>query len=357
MKFHKNTFLGAFLLIMSLGLFINQADAKQIVYLSESPNNPESSTILVQDDQRSDSYEIATFSLRNYMESPIELVRGKVLVRIDNDSQSPANYHEVFNSMTLESSDSSAKYKVAKVVEVKGGANYRQFAVIFSVDKGSKRAILKNSSPQDFHVITNFNAFTDDLQGTRVKVSIPKNFAKQFVFMTQSDQLNKLSTGQPTIIKDVVYGSFTGNTHALAVSGMVADLNSTNIYTTEHDFGGTGIDFQYSFDVTAFETDVYIDRTGNGISHQIYKDQVLVDLSSSHYVFSLSSSADTSGNNFVVNEGETETFNYHFSFVANETGMFKGEVSQIEFKEYPTGQSQSYSVVPGWDTDTVFVSN
>lgn len=128
-------------------------------------------------------------------------------------------------------------------------------------------------------------------------------------------------------------GSATGDLHVLRTKGAVIDLTSTsqtlktNVANDISDDEGI---FTIKFDVTAFESDLYINRTaatgttlGTAGVNYLMEDSVGNAVSTGNTSASLSSNASLSGNRYRVPEGSTKTFTLTVVYDPASSGFYR----------------------------------
>ncbi len=157
-------------------------------------------------------------------------------------------------------------------------------------------------------------------------------------------------------------GSVTGETHTLFTEGLeveVADMSETkdtNSDATTADDTGT---FTFEFDVTAFETDVYIPKTAMrsntsaaaGVVYRITNGSG-TPVTTGTVTGAMSSTADTSGAYYVVEEGETETFTVTVTYDPTVSGFYALQLQHIHWNSRESTPYTTMPLVPVSDFET-----
>jgi peptidoglycan hydrolase-like protein with peptidoglycan-binding domain len=110
--------------------------------------------------------------------------------------------------------------------------------------------------------------------------------------------------------------------------------------------------FTFKFKVTAFGEDVYLSSTStSGEANAIVYALTGGTIASS----TLTSTADESGNAFVVDEGDTEDFT--FTVIVDGNSSFTDvEITGIKWGESAAGSTQNTTTVDEWESDPLFLS-
>ncbi len=153
-------------------------------------------------------------------------------------------------------------------------------------------------------------------------------------------------------------GAVSGDEHTLRTSGLTVD----DIVTDSDSDGGIGT-FSFEIDVTAFEDDVYIAADSLLASDNVGFDWVVVggSAASSATVQSTADTADVDGGNdnyFIVEEGRTETFTITITVDPTSSGSFYVILDDVTFTEDATDADpvQTFDFEPSSEFDTRAVS-
>ena len=154
-----------------------------------------------------------------------------------------------------------------------------------------------------------FKALSTTYEGDTITASISS---------AQADQID--AEGADDLAASQISGSATGETHTLRSEGVTIDfVSSSEVYKENSDASTTDNtgEFTIKFDVTAFESDLYVNKTAatgttstsTGVTYRIYdSDNNIAATEVGGLSAVLTSTADSEGSEFVVRDGETETF-------------------------------------------------
>lgn len=135
-------------------------------------------------------------------------------------------------------------------------------------------------------------------------------------------------------------GSAISEEHTLRTEGVILEPNSfseveiENSDTTSADDEGN---FVIKFDVTAFEADVFVPKTSfRGASTTVGATYTIEDgsgvvVTTGTTTHGLTSTADTEGSNFRVDEGQTETFTLTVVFDPVDGGLYQVQLGNFNF--------------------------
>lgn len=156
-------------------------------------------------------------------------------------------------------------------------------------------------------------------------------------------------------------GSATGEEHTLRTSGAIlepGDMSETikaNTDSTTADDEGV---FKIEFDVTAFEDDLYIDdnatrgtvESNTGVNYRILASGSATTTGTA--VPTLDSDAELDGGRFLVEEGNTETFTLTVEFDPAITGSYKLELYSLNFNTTNADANTQQRANPSEDYET-----
>ena len=158
-----------------------------------------------------------------------------------------------------------------------------------------------------------------------------------------------------------VDGSATGEEHTLRTSGAILEAGdmsevikaNTDTVTTDDE----GV-FKIEFDVTAFEDDLYVDdtalrgtvETDTGVNFQILSGGSATTTGSA--IATLDSDAEMEGARFLVEEGSTETFTLTVEYDPAITGSYKLQLYSLNFNTVNADADKQQRANPEEDFDT-----
>lgn len=154
---------------------------------------------------------------------------------------------------------------------------------------------------------------------------------------TEVDAINAEDESGEDLAAGDLTGTATGGTHSLRDSGIMVELVSTSAVKTTGDASATQGDsglFKITFDVTAFDSDVYIDKTAPDASGGATESDLAITGAGTVTGTITSPSGATEGTDgFLVEEGETEQFTITVNIADGATdledGFFAVEVDSI----------------------------
>lgn len=147
-------------------------------------------------------------------------------------------------------------------------------------------------------------------------------------------------------------GSAVGDTHRLIVSGLSLSEPRAEADVTTADASRTVGEFALSVEVTAIGDDYYIPMTtaytmankSVGMNYRI--DGATGTMPARGASATLTSSADMSGNYFMIQEGETETLNLKVTYDPTVTGSYRLQGLQINYSATASTPNQSVLTLP-----------
>lgn len=285
--------------------------------IKTSTEDPDATTLKVETNQKSDWHTIFAFDL---------------------DTDDSVNDIEVNNIMIgLQTSDNNITDVVSDVMLVIDGEEYDDFdwddstgaegLLDFDIDGD---LVIDAGDRVTVEVQVEFKALTAYAEGTTISATTT-------------------ATGYDAEGADDITptGSANGEDHSLRTSGAVLEFVSAtetqknNSDSTTTDDSGT---FVLKFDVTAFDADLYVNKsaasgtvaTTVGVNYQVTDGSGTV-VNVGTPTQSLSSSADTVGGQYIVYDGDTETFTLTVSIDPNATGFYGARVYSFNFKPDASG--------------------
>ena len=177
----------------------------------------------------------------------------------------------------------------------------------------------------------------------------------------ERDSLDAEDESGETIVVGDKSGTALGEAHTLATEGVMISEGASDSTDTKDTNGDTaggeqGL-FTINFEVTAFEDTIYIptgatSATGtvtaaSGVSYAVENsdgDQVEIGAAAASSTAAVSSSADKSGNYFVVEDGQTETFTLNVTFTPMTDGYYRGQLDGVNFNVGAAGSADTREV-------------
>lgn len=254
-----------------------------------SSNDPDTSTLQVEEDSKSDWHTVFTFGLEAI-----------------NDI--------TFNSVQLEIELSSSTYEaIADDVEIVIGGNTVDDVVVTNgtssvatLTFNTAGIVVSSGETAEVVLMLRFKSLKTGDEGVTVKGR-----------MLAASEENVQAVGEDgALINSQLFGGeINGDAHTLRTAGADVTVESTDADVTTND--GSLDDyatFEIEIEVTAFEQDVYI--ATNPVTSIVY---TLQDGAGSTTIAGtrsvvLTSTADETGSYFEVNEGSTESFTLHVTY-------------------------------------------
>jgi len=313
---------------------LEEAGTDDEVIVKSSTNNPVATTVKVNDDKKSDKTTVFAFDLDT------------------DDSTNDIDVNEVTLTVTVSSSTYNAIVDDAELVidgvtidDVTVTAGTTTTAtLVFNVDGD---VTIDAGDRVETQLVLTFKSLNSGDEGTTVTSAIVSG--------------NVDVEGADTFTST---GAATGKVHTLRTSGAIleaGDMSETlkvNSDATTTDDSGT---FVVKFDVTAFDQDLYVNKTaasstlssGTEGVHFIITNGSGVAVSVGTPTASLSSTADTEGTQYRVNEGETKTFTLTVSIDPSSTGFYGVQLYSFNFDETAGSNPSVYQrALPAEDYET-----
>lgn len=301
-----------------------------------SSNDPDSSTLQVEDDSRSDWYTVFVFDLDT------------------DDSVNDIEINELELTVTVSSSTYDALVDDAELVI--DGVTIDDFTV---ADGGTLTAdltfdvdgdvVIDAGDRVEAELMLRFNSLDLGNEGVTVDAKITAAQA-DLIEAEGADDLDDTQTS----------GAATGDAHTLRTSGIDVSVESTDADVTVND--GALNDYAtyvIEVEVTAFEQDVYI-----AIDDTVSLDWDLENSAGTDYTVPtasssvvLTSTADDDGTYFEITEGETETLTLTVTYtpeVANRAARLV--LNSIAFDETAVAPTQTQTTLPASDYRTAVVT-
>ncbi len=299
----------------SAAFTLEEAGTDDEVIVKSSTNNPVATTIKVNDDKKSDKTTVFTFDLDT------------------DDSTNNIDINEVTLTVTVSSSTYNAIVDDAEIVidgttiddvTVTNGTGTTA-TLVFNVDGD---VTIDAGDRVEVELVLTFKSLASGNEGTTVTSAIATT--------------NVAAEGADTFTST---GAATGKVHTLRTAGAILEAGDmsetlkTNSDTTTADDQGT---FVVKFDVTAFDQDIYVNKsaveststaTTQGVNFIVTDGSGVRQVSAGTTTASLSSTADTEGTQYRVNEGETKTFTLTVTFDPTTSGFYGVQAYSFNFDE------------------------
>ena len=302
------------------------------LFILDSADSPDATTIGVDGDEISDSTSVFAFDISN-VGGANSIVEGLTIGFQSDPQLVGAN---IFSSATLSV----------------GGNSYlgviNDDDIYFDLSE-----IVEGNTTDQFALEIQFKAQNGNYESGQL---VSFSFLSEGLIGIREDNGEQVS----------IQGSVSGDTHVLQTSGAILELNSVTETLKENNDGITTDDegvFAIEFDVTAFESDLWINKTAvSGTTMGTAGVNFTVEDGNGNPVVTgtttaaLSSTADIDGTRFLVSEGETETFTLTVEYDPITEGFYDLQLYSLNFatsNENPTDQQLA---LPSSDFESDFLS-
>ena len=307
------------------------------IIVKTSSSDPDAATLKVEDNKKSDWYDIFAFDL-DTNDSENDVVLDNVLVTVEVSSST-------FDTLVDDYELTIDGTKITDVTVTNGTTTTAtlDFKVDgdVTIDKGDRvKAVLA----------LRFNSLATGNEGVTVRGKVTSANANAID-----------ATGADDLTTSQLSGAATGDYHTLRTKGIDGSLKSVSSNNISVD-GSYNDKAEYTIkvDVKAFEQDVYIstnDATSTAWS--------LVDSAGNSVpagttrLVTFDSTADIDGNYFRVDEGTTETFTLKVTYVPGAATSARLQLNSLNFAETATAPTQTWNAEPATDyrTDIESISN
>lgn len=286
--------------------------------IRSSTNDPDSTTIQLEDDQTSDWETIFAFDLDtddSINDIHMEGIRIDVVATEDG----------TLATSTINLIDDVQLVVNGEVMDDVTPTHGTTGMFVFDLDDDDFDIDAGDRVEVEFQV--EFEALTTLFEGATVKAT--------------TNTTGLAAEGADNLAGAQLSGSATGEEHTLRTEGAILAAGSESETLKINDDADTTDDegvFVISFDVTAFETDLYLNKTAaSGTAMGTAGASFLVEDNSGNAVgagtssASLTSTADTDGTRFIVNEGETETFTLTVEYDPATAGFYQLQLYSLNF--------------------------
>jgi len=325
--------------------------------ISLSSSNPDSTDIIVDEDDNTDGVTIFSFEMEAE-EGDIELDRVVVLVETDGASTT-AVVDDVtlsidgmtFDAENVESAFSSTN--PSTLTSRFDNVNEEAVWYVFDIDGD---VVIDEDDELEAELMIDFNSQSGNFSnGQQITASIGNNEKTYWV-----------AEGADDLVAPADFsGSAVGDEHTVVAEGIVVPVDGVTVEeSTSGDNDQTG-SFEIDFEVTAVEADFYVfDRVTEGAFNATTTGVTFsVDgpgSATSSGVLSSTADEDNSNPNFfVVREGETETFTMTVTVDASASGQHRVSLTGVGYSDdnvNDDADDDAYQPVPTQDFRTGYVN-
>jgi len=306
-----------------------------------STSDPDATTIQLEDDSKSDYVTVFAFDLDTEDSiNDIETTQIRVDVAATEDGTTPTSTLRLISDVQLVV-DGETYDDVTITNGTPGQYLFDLDDEDFLIDAGNRVTV-------EFQV--EFKSLPADLEGATVEATVDTDGL-------EAEGADDLTTGAGQLS-----GSATGDEHTLRTEGAILEFVSStetkdlNSDTTAADDEGV---FTLKFEVTAFENDLFVNKTAAsgttmgtaGVNFQITDGSGTV-VGTTTAEASLSSTADTEGTRYKVDEGSTETFTLTVSYDPGVSGFYGLQLYSLNFNVANAAPNTQQRALPEEDYET-----
>jgi hypothetical protein len=325
--------------------------------ISLSSSNPDSTDIIVDEDDNTDGVTIFSFEMEAE-EGDIELDR--IVVLVETDGTSPTAVVDdvtlsidgmTFDAENVESAFSSTN--PSTLTSRFDNVNEEAVWYVFDIDGD---VVIDEDDELEAELMIDFNSQSGNFSnGQQITASIGNNEKTYWV-----------AEGADDLVAPADFsGSAVGDEHTVVAEGIVVPVDGVTVEeSTSGDNDQTG-SFEIDFEVTAVEADFYVfDRVTEGAFNATTTGVTFsVDgpgSATSSGVLSSTADEDNSNPNFfVVREGETETFTMTVTVDASASGQHRVSLTGVGYSDdnvNDDADDDAYQPVPTQDFRTGYVN-
>lgn len=309
----------------SVEFTIEEAGFEDELVLKASANDPDDSTLQLEDDKKSDFMHVFSFDIDSD-DSVNDIELNEVVVRV---ATTGAAYSALVDDAELEIDG-------VTIDDVTVDATGELATLTFDVDGD---VTIDAGDRVEAKLMLRFRALATE--GATIEASI-------------------LSTGVEGEGADDVTSegsNVTGGTHTLRSEGVAVELDSTSaVVTTGDNANDDYATYKIVLDVTAFEQDVFINTDESVSASTTVVDSSGAGVAGTSTVV-IDSSADVEGNSFKIAEGETESVTITVTFDAAVAGAAaRLQLNQLVFGDNDGDDDQTWVALPRSDYRTSIVT-
>jgi len=319
---------------------IDDAGAEDELIVKSADSDPDATTIQLEDDAKSDWETVFAFDLDT------------------DDSVNDINVTDLRVDFAMTEDGSTATSSSLLVDDVRimydgddiGDVTINHGTTASATVEFDDELMIDAGDRVTVEVQVKFKALAASLEGATIEATIDTDGL-------EAEGGDDLTAGQKS-------GSATGEEHTLRTEGAIVGIDtmstSKDANTADDATDDEGI-FVIKFEVTAFENDLYVNKTAASSSalsgtagvNFIVEDSAGIQVAAGTSSGSLSSSAKTEGTQFKVEEGDTETFTLTVEYDPATSNFYQLQLVSFNFKAGATGNPDNWqAVLPAEDYQT-----
>jgi hypothetical protein len=315
---------------------LEEAGAEDELIAKTSANDPDATTLQVEDDSKSDWYTVFAFDF-DTDDSVNDIELNTVVVNVET---TVAGYNTLVDDAELVIDGTTIDD-----VKVTSGASTTAGTVELTFDVDGD-VVIDAGDRVEAKLMLKFKSLAPANEGATVKGLI-----------TTLTTSNVKAEGADDLANGQLSGSATGDAHTLRTTGVNVSLDTaTAVVTTGDQPGDDYATYKIVLDVTAFEQDVFI-STNQAISASTSVVNSAGAAVAGTSTVVIDSSADVEGGSFKINEGETETVTITVTFDATTAGAAaRLQLNNIVFGATDGANNQTWLALPATDYRTSIVT-
>lgn len=320
---------------------IEEAGYEDEIIVKTSTNDPDGTTLQVEDDSKSDWYTVFVFDLDtddSINDISIDSIKVNVDTTVASFDTLVDDAELVIDGVTIDD------YSVSLATTTIPGDTA---VLTFNVDGDVE---IDAGDRVEAELMLRFKSLTSGNEGATIKASI-----------SPADDTIIDAEGADDLGDTQLSGSATGDVHTLRTKGISVELDTTSAVVTvvdgdNNDYGT----FKLAIDVTAFEQDVRISTNpANSVLYSLIDGAGLGAAASG--TVTMTSSGEEVGGYFEINEGETETLTIEVTYVGAAVGAeaVRLQLRSLTFDEtgtVSTADDETWAAVPSTDYRTAVVT-
>lgn len=323
----------------TVNITIGNAGGDDELIVKTSSDDPNSTTLELKDNAKSDWYNVFTFDL-DTKDSTNDIELTTVYVTVDVSS---TTFDGLVDDVELVIDGKT----IDKLADANGGTpgNYTNGAttvLAFNVDGD---VVINAGDRVAAELKLKFKSLPLNLEGTTVDAKVTGANADAIEALGGDD----LTTAQ-------LSGSATGDVHTLRTMGIIGEAGSMSSAVTAGVSGGHDtVNYTMKVDVTAFNQDVYIAKnSGTSVRYSLTDSSgTSLATTSGTAVDSFTSTADDDGTYFYVPEGSTETFTIVVKWSPQTPTAAKGvQLLGLDYAATAAPETSAWTAAPAKDYRT-----
>ncbi len=310
---------------------IDAEGSEDEIVVKASANDPDATTLKLEDDQKSDWYNVFAFDL-DTDDSTNDIELNTVVVTVELSSSS---YNAIVDDAEIEIDGTTIDD-----VTVTGGTGTTT-TLTFDVDGD---VTIDAGDRVEAKLMLKFKSLAAGDEGMTVRGRVTAGNTAA-LDAEGADDVTQLT------------GAATGDYHTLRTTGVDVELDTTSAVVTNGDSAGDDYaTYKLVLDVTAFEQDVFISTNqGTSVDASVVNSGGSAVTGTSTVV--IDSSADVEGGSFKINEGETETVTITVTFDAATAGAAaRLQLNDLTFGATDGANNQTWVALPAEDFRTSIVT-